>query len=707
MSTVRAPAAPVLVQDSLDGLEQARSVARAAEGRLDPIEQKMRGQYFTSMAVARVLAALSIRPGCQDIIDPMAGHGALLDAALERASLLALPIRHVAAIEINPTLADACRTRIAAWREYGVAGDVKVHAASAFDPGTVGRLQPDGFDLVIGNPPYVRYQSTANGRSTPGQVASDVRDGLDAIAAERAPSAERDLWRSLIRAYSGLADLSVPAWLLSGLLVKPGGVLALVVPATWRSRNYADVIQYLMQRCFRLERVVADGRARWFSSALVRTELIVATRLPTADAAVPLRRRPELSEHVAAAEITEAAANEASLVGRAFPTDDSERAFAAWLLESNPSHRDGIRLRRTPAARLGFGINSPSPQWARDLEGVSGPDLFNPAAAAANGISVPDQLADFIPDAVELRSLSDYGIEVGQGLRTGCNEFFYVDFVDSTRAGFSKVRTSPVLGGHIIEVPDEVLQPVLRRQTDLAGFAAGKKPSGRVLDLSGFALPEDLEMARQFRATYASHNEPLPHAMPSKLAEFVRRAATTKHGHLAMPIAELSAVRTNTRPGSGKATPRYWYMLPAFVRRHRPDAFVARVNTGTPTVYVNRSRPILIDANFSTLWSGKRAATMIAPLLNSSWARACMEAMGTVLGGGALKLEATHLRRLPLPLPSARDLAALSSATDAETVDRILYSALLGRQIAPRELWNLQDRIREAGERLRVQRQPR
>lgn len=705
MSTVRAPAAPVLVQD---GLEQARSSARTVEGRLDPIEQKMRGQYFTSMAVARLLAALSVRHGCQTIIDPMAGHGALLDAALERASLLRLPIQHVAAIEINPTLAKACRARIAAWQEQAVVAETKVYAASAFDPVAVRRLGPDGFDLVIGNPPYVRYQSSANARSMSVQVSSDVRDGLDAIASERAPLAERDVWRALIRAYSGLADLSVPAWLLSGLLVKPGGVLALVVPATWRSRNYADIVQYLMQRCFRLERVVADGRARWFSSALVRTELIVATRLPTADAALPLRLRTDAPRPVTSAEITEAAAKDPSLVGGAFSTNDPERAFDQWLRDSQPPHRDGIRFRRAPIATLSFGFSSASSQWARELEGVGAHDLHSPGVATVHDISIPDQLADLVPTPAGLRCLNDYGIEVGQGLRTGCNEFFYVDFVESARAGFSKIRTSSVLGGQIIEVPDEALQPVLRRQSELADFAVGKKPSGRALDLNGLVLPEDLETARQFRATYVLLKEQLPRSMPPKLAEFVRRAATTKHGQLAVPIPELSAVRTNARPGSTKTTPRFWYMLPSFVRRHRPDAFVARVNMGTPTVYVNRSRPILIDANFSTLWSGQpNRAVEIALLLNSTWARACMEAIGTVLGGGALKLEATHLRRLPLPQPSAKNLSALSSTTDAEAVDRILFSALMDRQIATQEFRKLQERIRELGEQLRAQRQPR
>jgi len=68
----------------------------------------------------------------------------------------------------------------------------------------------------------------------------------------------------------------------------------------------------------------------------------------------------------------------------------------------------------------------------------------------------------------------------------------------------------------------------------------------------------------------------------------------------------------------------------------------------------NRVSPILIDANFSTVWAenSRWRARSIEALLNSSWARACMEAIGTPMGGGALKLEATHLRRLPMPSPT-------------------------------------------------------
>jgi len=254
--------APMAVQ-SLDSLLRARSHAARVEAGLDPAEQKLRGQFLTSMPVARVLAALSVRAGLQDVIDPMGGHGALLDAVLERTAAMGTCLRRVSAIEIEPVLSAACQERLSAWKELGFVSNASVQAASAFDPSAVSRLAVDGFDLVITNPPYVRYQSTATRSSLEaGELASSVRDGLKAIAAERAPSAEQDLWAGLIEGYSGLADLSVPSWLLSALLVRPGGVLALVVPTTWRSRDYADVIRYLMQRCFRMEHIVSEDPIR-------------------------------------------------------------------------------------------------------------------------------------------------------------------------------------------------------------------------------------------------------------------------------------------------------------------------------------------------------------------------------------------------------------------------------------------------------------
>src|SRR5690606_35353053 len=76
-----------------------------------------------------------------------------------------------------------------------------------------------------------------------------------------------------------------------------------------------------------------------------------------------------------------------------------------------------------------------------------------------------------------------------------------------------------------------------------------------------------------------------------------------------------------------------------------------RVNSDYPRTRLNKQR-VLIDANFSTLHftpHSKISEYALLAVLSSSWIRAAMELTGSVMGGGALKLEATHLRKLPIP----------------------------------------------------------
>jgi hypothetical protein len=98
--------------------------------------------------------------------------------------------------------------------------------------------------------------------------------------------------------------------------------------------------------------------------------------------------------------------------------------------------------------------------------------------------------------------------------------------------------------------------------------------------------------------------------------------------------------------------PRFWYQLPRFTDRHRPNVALARINHAHPKTYLNDARRSIVDANFSTLWPLDHATVdeyALLAFLNSAWAGAAMEVSCTVLGGGALKVEAAHLRRLPIP----------------------------------------------------------
>ena len=229
------------------------------------------------------------------------------------------------------------------------------------------------------------------------------------------------------------------------------------------------------------------------------------------------------------------------------------------------------------------------------------------------------------------------------------------------------VKASKLFNGHEFSVPENALKPVLRRQAELTSIEDSNVPEGRVLNLRGWVLPEDAEAVRQAEPAYAANGETLPEIMPDSLADYVRMAASASLGKSKddKRIPDLSAVATNVRgTRNGNVTPRFWYMLPDFSPRHRPTAFVARINHGLPWAECNLDPPLIIDANFSTFWPLQDGWTRFAikALLNSIWCRAFMEALGTGLGGGALKLEATHLRQLAIPALSAKDKTDLDAA---------------------------------------------
>ena len=93
-----------------------------------------------------------------------------------------------------------------------------------------------------------------------------------------------------------------------------------------------------------------------------------------------------------------------------------------------------------------------------------------------------------------------------------------------------------------------------------------------------------------------------------------------------------------------------------------------------------------------------------------------MEALGTPLGGGALKLEATQLKQLPLPLFSKEDIGWLArsgrtlqdgGATDSKSIDAFMIERLFGRTDVPRPVASINDDLREVARDLCSSRQRR
>lgn len=673
-----------------ESLADIRIAARLFEENLPSAQRKRLGQYFTGLPLGRLLAHLALDSDSVTVLDPMAGNGDLLDAVASAAPERGISVEQLDGIEVDELTAGYCRRRMDALRGRSADLAGSIVAGSAFDPALIRGMRRQGYDLVITNPPYVRYQS----QKRDDQDSVGIREGLRAIIDDRTSGDERTLWRVLAAGYSGLADLSVPSWILSAVLTRPGGRLAIVAPATWRSRDYADVVRYLLLRFFAVEFIVDDTQPGWFSDALVRTNLIVARRLTADEWAVPLTERTSW-ENPRWLQIAPPAANLQSLVGAAISDPCPDAAFASWArVGGGPiPHIDNrafvlVDEWKTLEHRLR------RKSWFQKAEGQKAQIAAHAAVCAQNHskAAVPEPLRALLPAdsaLADLQTLEDAQIRVSQGLRTGCNRFFYVTLLAENNNGTAIIEASESFQKIRLEVPQGVLRPVLHRQADLPGFARGQIPRARVLDLSNWVLPEDAATAAKHESSYRKREREVPRTMPPALAAFVRSASLLALDPDAPSrlIPQLSAVRTNVkRPSSVNDIPGFWYMLPEFSARHLPAMFIPRINHGTPVASLNNVPPILIDANFSTLWVEDARWTnySVYALFSSVWCRAGMEASGTPLGGGALKLEATHIRHIPVPVFSDVDrqtLAALgqrlagSDSSALADIDQVVLAA--------------------------------
>ncbi|NUJ88816.1 N-6 DNA methylase [Plantibacter sp. MCCC 1A11337] len=559
---------------------------------LDNSRKKALGQYFSGRRVGRLLAALAQADIARRIIDPMVGSGDLLASCVE---VGASPLSLVG-FDLDPIAVEQAERAL-----DGLSG-VSLSVANAFEAS----YPEDPFDLVITNPPYIRYQSQGGVDGIDIPLAGQVRDGLIRLIQFR-PGLDYDYRAALLRAakrYPGTADLAVPSWILSAALVADRGALAVVAPQAWLTRSYAQAVRELLDEAFDVEYIVEDGDASWFNEAQVRTQLVVARRNQTRRASTVI-------------------------MARATRSIDTDGYFRGDFLDE---------LGVAAALRK---VRGATPQVV--TRGLTAHREIAGRMAARDGAGhIPVRVQAVLGSVSEqplIRSLESYGWRAGQGLRTGANDFFYL------QAEAGGARTGMRWGCELLPIPEECLLPVVRRQSDLGDaldVVDGSALPSRALYLRGWATPSDI------RATGAKAAS-LSAAVSRWISRVEVAPLNDRTGARLFP--ELAAVAPNVRRDrSGKQT-GFWYQLPSLTPRHRPAMFMARVCGSSPTAYANTSGAV-VDANFSTLWMVEEDALEVSALLallHSSWVLANLEANCTVLGGGALKVEAADLRRLALP----------------------------------------------------------
>jgi adenine-specific DNA-methyltransferase len=203
--------------------------------------RKSLGAFYSPQALVEPMVSWAVTRADQSVLDPSCGDGIFLETAARRLlDLGASPGRAAAllqAVDLNPDAARVTRERVGS--ELGVPY-LGTRVASFFSLTPPGGLfgPSEGVDVVIGNPPYIRYQEFAG--------------GARGEALERAAHAGVQLTR--------LASSWAHFVAHAAAFLRPGGHLALILPAELIHTHYAAPLREHLRASFAEVHVVAFRR---------------------------------------------------------------------------------------------------------------------------------------------------------------------------------------------------------------------------------------------------------------------------------------------------------------------------------------------------------------------------------------------------------------------------------------------------------------
>jgi adenine-specific DNA-methyltransferase len=193
-------------------------------------DRKLRGGYYTPPPLAAFLAKWAVRTPVDRILEPSCGDGAFVEPVVNRIKALR-PVRsrskaQFTAVEIIPEEIEKAQDKAESLNASAIV-DLDWRELDFFKAFEALRQEP-GFDVVIGNPPFIRFQH------------------LDPESRDRAfkwlkhygwkPTKLANVWASFVQ-------LSLP-------LIRVGGRLAMVLPAELLQVTYAAELRAQLTKWF-------------------------------------------------------------------------------------------------------------------------------------------------------------------------------------------------------------------------------------------------------------------------------------------------------------------------------------------------------------------------------------------------------------------------------------------------------------------------
>ena len=182
----------------------------------DSSEQKLRGAYYTPLQLANAMVNLCARENIHTVLEPSCGDGVFLDS-LKQLNLIE-QIRTIDAVEIEPDEAEKVQ------RNYRNYQNVHVLSEDFFEFYSRMVGAQTQYDLILGNPPYIRYQYLTE--------------------------TQRELQSNILTSHGMKANKLINAWVAFLVacvqLLSENGRIAFVIPAEILQVAYAEDLRLFL-----------------------------------------------------------------------------------------------------------------------------------------------------------------------------------------------------------------------------------------------------------------------------------------------------------------------------------------------------------------------------------------------------------------------------------------------------------------------------
>lgn len=203
-------------------------------------EKKLRGGYYTPPPIARLLARWAVSDDAT-VLEPSCGEGEIVEAAAQRATR-----GNVVAVELFADEAVIARSR--------GAGRTVVHTGDFFE-WFADKMPLGEFDAAVGNPPFLRFHT----------FPEEHRERAFELMRHEGLSPTR------------LTNAWVPFVVAATMSLRPGGRLAMVLPAELLQVTYAAELRAYLARKYR-RIIIATFRTLLFEDAEQETVLLFGIR---------------------------------------------------------------------------------------------------------------------------------------------------------------------------------------------------------------------------------------------------------------------------------------------------------------------------------------------------------------------------------------------------------------------------------------------